>query len=141
MFSAVYEEDMDMDQQETLKVEDNSEANKKSGYKGQSPLKLSEVIEPRGTSSDENSSTQQVSRENVEESQEQSSVFDWTARGTQSSEQLGNSPPIDIFLMPVANLSMDVSSDDQFFEDSRDTDKGIEQLNLETIPFLTRSQN
>jgi hypothetical protein len=140
MFSAVYEEDVDNDEQETLKVEDKPQANKKDGYKGQTPFTISEVIEPRGTISYENSSAQQVSRENEEEWQEQRSVSDETARGTQSSEQMGNLPlPIDILLMPVANISMDASSDDEFFEDSRGT-KGSEQLNLEAIPFLTRSQ-
>jgi hypothetical protein len=124
-FSVVYEEDVDNDEQEALKVEDESEVNKKDGYKGKTPLKISEVIEPRETISDENSSTHEVSRDNVEESQEQS-VSDGTARGTSSFPQLGNLPsPIDIFLMPVANVSMDDSSDDELFEDGRVTRRAV----------------
>jgi hypothetical protein len=126
-------------QEETLKAEYNLETNAKDGYRGQKPFKLSEVVQPRGTISDENSSNPEVSEKNVEDSQEEPSVFDETAPGTSTSQELGNSP-INIFLMPVANDSMDGSgTDDEFFEDSRDTKKSSERLKLETIPFLTRS--
>jgi hypothetical protein len=140
LISVVYEVVDNDGEEEALKVEYKSETNKKDGYKGQTPLKLSEVIQPRGTISEEISSNPEVSEKNVEYSQEEPRVFDETAPGTSSSQELGNSP-IDIFLMPVANVSMDGSGiDDEFFEDSRDTKKSSEQLNLETIPFLTRSQ-
>jgi hypothetical protein len=140
--SAVYEEGVDNDEEdETLKVQRKSETNKKDGYKGQTPLKLSELIQPRETISDENSSTHVVSEGDAEEFQEQPSVFDETAPATGSSQHLENSP-FDIFLIPVANVSMVGSGiDEEFSEDVRDTKKSSEQLNLQTIPFLTRSQS
>jgi hypothetical protein len=140
MISLVYEGVDNDGEEEPLKAEYESETNKKEGYKGQTPMKISEVIQPRETISEENSSTPEVSKKNVEDSQEQSNVFDETASGTSSSQELENTP-IDIFLMPVANVSMDGSGiDDDFFEDSRDTKNSSEQLNLEIIPFLTRSR-
>jgi hypothetical protein len=140
MISVVYEGVDNDGEEETLKVEYKPETNRKDGYKGQTELKFSEVIQPRGTISDENSSTPEVSEKNAEDSQEQWSVFDEAAPGASSSQELENTP-IDIFLLPVANVSMDGSGiDDEFFEDSRDTKKSSEQLNLEIIPFLTRSQ-
>lgn len=132
---------MDNDgEEETLKVEYESEPNKEDGYKGQTPLKISEVVQPRGTISDENNFTPEVSKKNVEDSQEQPNVFDETAPGADNSQELENTP-IDIFLMPVANVSTHGSGiDDEFFEDSRDTKRSSEQLNLDIIPFFRRSQ-
>ncbi|XP_023702241.1 uncharacterized protein LOC111861696 isoform X2 [Cryptotermes secundus] len=127
-------------EEETLKVEYESEPNKEDGYKGQTPLKISEVVQPRGTISDENNFTPEVSKENVEDSQEQPNVFDETAPSADNSQELENTP-IDIFLMPVANVSTRGSGiDDEFFEDSRDTKRSSEQLNLDIIPFFRRSQ-
>jgi hypothetical protein len=126
IISVVYEGVDNDEEEETLEVEYKSEKNKMDGYKGQTPLKISEVIQPRGTISNENNSTPEVADKNAEDSQEQRSVLDETAPGTYSSQELENSP-IDIFLMPVANFSMDASgADDEFFEDSRDTMKSRE---------------
>jgi hypothetical protein len=112
------------EEEETLEYK--SETNKKDGYKGQTPFKISEVIEPRGTTFDENSSKPEVAEENVHDSQEDPHLFDETAAGTSISQELENSP-IDIFLMPVANVSMDASGIvDEFFEDSRGTKRSSE---------------
>jgi hypothetical protein len=135
--SVVYEGDMaNNEEEETLRIEHESETNIEDRYKQHTQSKVSDVVQSQGVISGGNRGSEVLGQ--VENSQRRPTALDiaaGTARPHSLRNQQGSYTPLNILLIPRTNTPMNTSEiHDKFPKDStnenRDTAKSAATIKV-----------